>query len=144
MLRVNDEAHLAELVRNDRTHLPLSREDLAPSPARPAHSLVDAGPTPVPVALPVSPIGVHVRADRAAWYHHRRVAERLSSGDGEQLLVAARDQLPALRAAAATERQRRWAQRWTDALDGPVIDLVTLMLRTDQVGVELRQISPFT
>lgn len=93
--------------------------------------------------LPPVPDGLTRREERTSWYPHRAVAAKLYGPERPRILKDARANLEALAENVHGPGAHVWLERWRAALDGPLGDLVTVMLSTDRDGVDLRQMSPF-
>jgi transcriptional regulator with XRE-family HTH domain len=104
----------------------------------------EVGPRRRAPGLPASPAGLTRREERTSWHLHRAVAAKLyTTKERERVLRTARANLALLRRNVRGPQAHAWLDRWQEALDGPVVDLMTLMLATTPEGVDMRQVSPF-
>ncbi|MEO6651339.1 MAG: helix-turn-helix transcriptional regulator [Ilumatobacteraceae bacterium] len=72
---------------------------------------------------------------------HRQIAARLLQ-DPAPTLRKARANLATLRSADRGHASR-WLDEWSDLLDRPTDEIVTVMLARTQQGIDLRQMTPF-
>lgn len=93
---------------------------------------------PAPDTAISAPIRVE---ERVQWELHRALLRKIV--DIEQLRTLARRNIAKSRKIARSEQAQRWLDEWATLLDGPVEQLVWAMLRSDDHGVDLRQMSPF-
>jgi transcriptional regulator with XRE-family HTH domain len=108
-------------------------------------------PVPTPDPQPGrrrAPSKTHVRPvlerreERVSLEMHRAVARRLRT-DGAAVREKARANLPQVRSSVRGSQAQAWVREWGEALDGPTGDLVDLLVRQDEHGIDMRQASPF-
>jgi transcriptional regulator with XRE-family HTH domain len=73
---------------------------------------------------------------------HKAVLEKLRENP-ELVLSTARAQLHVMRSADIENRSSLYLSRWTQLLEGPIDELASVMVSTDQPARDLRQSSPF-
>lgn len=89
-----------------------------------------------------APVVLDRPEERVQFELHRVVARRLRTDPGP-VLDKARANLEAVRRGVSGPRAHEWVNDWAMALDGPVDQLISLCLRQDEYGIEMRQVSPF-
>lgn len=82
------------------------------------------------------------REERISLELHRAVARRLRK-DGQAVREKARSNLEQVSGNVHGPQALEWVQEWSEALDGPTGRLVEMLVRQDEHGVDLRQVSPF-
>jgi chromosome segregation and condensation protein ScpB len=82
------------------------------------------------------------REERVAYELHRAVAEKIML-DPEPVLRRARENLRTMLARRRDDYSAGWVREWGILLQGDVAHLVEAMLRPDERGIDLRQMSPF-
>ena len=83
------------------------------------------------------------REDRVSYELHRAVAEKVSE-DPEPVLGKARTNLLRMSARTLDAYARGWVAEWDELVNGGDINLlVENMLRPDERGIDLRQMTPF-
>ena len=82
------------------------------------------------------------REERVSLELHRAVARRLRR-DGPSVRAKAKANLPKVESKAHGPQAADWVRQWRAALDGPTGELVDLLVRQDEHGVDMRQVSPF-
>lgn len=82
------------------------------------------------------------REERISLELHRAVARRLRK-DGASIRDKARSNLPHVSSNVHGPQAREWVREWSEALDGPTGRLVDLLVREDEHGIDMRQVSPF-
>ncbi len=82
------------------------------------------------------------REERISLELHRAVARRLRH-DGPGVRAKARANLPKVESKVHGPQAADWVRQWRDALDGPTGELVDLLVRQDERGIDMRQVSPF-
>lgn len=84
------------------------------------------------------------RSDRFARNLHLALVPHLVADSDSVLRLAEKNQLR-MREAAVSDLERRWLDRWGYAIrDRDFAQLVDYFTRTDEMGHDLRQMSPFT
>jgi hypothetical protein len=73
---------------------------------------------------------------------HRRIIPKLLE-DREGVRASARQNLLSMRQRRQSPTSRGWIEQWDCLLDGPLENLLAVLLSTDERGVDLRQMSPF-
>lgn len=73
---------------------------------------------------------------------HREIARQVLTGDWS--VEQARARLDRMRTTLPGAGARRWLDEWESLLSMPTDDLVTEMLRADEHGDDLRQVSPLS
>ncbi len=82
------------------------------------------------------------REEKISLELHRAVARRLRH-DGPSVRAKARANLPRIESKVHGRQAVDWVRQWRDALDGPTHELVDLLVREDEHGIDMRQVSPF-
>ena len=73
---------------------------------------------------------------------HAAIAERVVA-DPQRAVAKAQANLATMRAADTEGHASRWLDEWEHLLDGPLLDLVNVVVSTSQEGRDLRQSTPF-
>lgn len=82
------------------------------------------------------------REERVSLELHRAVARRVRK-NGPAVREKARANLSRMSDHVHGSQARSWVRECSEALDGPTGDLVELLVREDEHGVDMRQVSPF-
>jgi len=82
------------------------------------------------------------REDRVSYELHRAVAEKVLE-DPQTVLSKARSNLQRMRARTRDAYASGWVREWESLVTGDVTALVAGMLRPDERGIDLRQMTPF-
>lgn len=73
---------------------------------------------------------------------HRRVLGKLLQ-DPERIKSVARQNIERARARARSTTAQRWQDQWQSLIEGPIEDLVPVLVGLDEHSIDLRQVSPF-
>lgn len=83
------------------------------------------------------------REERVSYELHRAVAEKIAE-DPQSVLEKARINLQRMSARTRNTHAQDWVAEWDELVNGDDIDrLVEGMLRADERGIDLRQMTPF-
>lgn len=82
------------------------------------------------------------REERVSYELHRAVAEKVID-DPQPVLSKARDNLQKMLAKTRDAYSAGWVLEWQALVSGDVTKLVEVMLRPDEHGIDLRQMTPF-
>ncbi|WP_248762090.1 hypothetical protein [Pseudarthrobacter sp. SSS035] len=83
------------------------------------------------------------REERVSYELHRAVAEKVRE-DPQPVLSKARTNLQKMASRAGDAHARGWVAEWTALVNGADLNrLVDAMLRPDERGIDLRQMTPF-
>jgi hypothetical protein len=73
---------------------------------------------------------------------HRRIIPKLID-EPDAVRALARDNVRRMRQRPQSPISRGWIEQWDALLDGPLDNLLAVLLSTDERGIDLRQMSPF-
>ncbi|MGN8244930.1 helix-turn-helix domain-containing protein [Cellulomonas soli] len=82
------------------------------------------------------------REEKVSLEMHRAVARRLRA-DGPGVRARAKANLETVSRTVHGPQAQEWVREWSDALAGPTGELVDLLVRQDEHGIDMRQVSPF-
>ncbi|GEL94816.1 helix-turn-helix domain-containing protein [Cellulomonas composti] len=82
------------------------------------------------------------REERVSLELHRAVARRVRA-DGPEVREMAKANLEKVSRTVRGPQASAWVREWSEALEGPTGALIDLLVREDEHGVDMRQVSPF-
>jgi hypothetical protein len=82
------------------------------------------------------------REERVSYEMHRVVAGKVTE-DPKPVLAKARENLQKMKARSRGAQATGWVQEWERLISGDVSKLIEVMLRPDERGIDLRQMTPF-
>ncbi|MFJ4261985.1 helix-turn-helix domain-containing protein [Paenarthrobacter nicotinovorans] len=82
------------------------------------------------------------REEWVSYEMHRAVAEKVLENP-QPVLSKARTNLQKMLARTRGAHATGWVREWESLLNGDILDLVGAMLRPDERGIDLRQMTPF-